>query len=138
MKTRMLFLCALTTLAASTLPAQLPVDVKATIPFDFVAGTKHFGAGEYTVRSVQAGVLRISSKDRTKSAMMLVNLETKATPMKPSLRFHRYGGSYYLEQATAGGTEGVQLPNLDARKLHSSDRAANDTQPEVMVVALRR
>jgi hypothetical protein len=68
--------------------------VRATIPFDFLAGTQALSAGDYVVTKVSS-VLSIRSAHS--GAMVLANVSGHIKGgEESSLTFHRYGNRYFL------------------------------------------
>src|SRR5213593_2473526 len=71
----------------------------ATIPFDFVVGSRELPAGKYGVEPVSTGseALKIAGTENAKSVMRLSNAITSTRPTeKGKMVFHRYGNQYFL------------------------------------------
>lgn len=93
--------------------AQHAQELKVTVPFDFVVGSRALSAGQYTVS--QAGnpsAVIIRSAGSEPGVVMLAN--QVASPGRQELGklvFHRYGDRYFLSEVW--GTDqniGSQLP----------------------------
>lgn len=111
-KFRMVLLAA-TTLAASTLSAQT---LRVTVPFEFVAGTTSFPAGQYTVLPSN-NVVQIRNDSNAKGAMMLSNgVIGHHAPGIAQLVFHVYGDQYFLSQIWSGDERGRELPPSHAER----------------------
>lgn len=112
------------TLAASY--AQSAQELKVTVPFGFVAGSRAFPAGQYTVS--QAGnptVVVIQSAEGEPGIALLAN--QVASPGRQEigkLVFHRYGGRYFLVEVWGRDQNiGSQLPTTaQERKLPQHPR----------------
>ncbi|HEY3132466.1 MAG TPA: hypothetical protein VGL91_23640 [Acidobacteriota bacterium] len=98
---------------------------KATIPFQFKAGSSTFPAGEYTVDRIALGnsLLMIQSADCDRSAVVLT-IAVSGNPDKSRLVFHRYGDQYFLSQIWKAGSDGGRelLKSRAERELEKSMR----------------
>ena len=93
--------------------AQSARDLKVTVPFDFVAGSRTLPAGQYTVsQSNNWSAIVIRSAAPAAGAVMLTNrVESPGRQEIGKLVFHRYGDRYFLSEVW--GTDrstGSQLP----------------------------
>ena len=72
-----------------------PVDLRATIPFEFMVGHTLMPGGDYQVRTQGNGlVVRLIDSSRSVSVMTISGgVESKG---QPRLEFHRYGFEYFL------------------------------------------
>jgi hypothetical protein len=105
-------------LTATSVYAQSDMRLKVNIPFDFSVREKILPAGEYTVRYVAQGILRIQSVDRHAS-QTFNTLCTQASTRRDesSLVFHRYGDQYFLSTIwTAGDDTGQVLRKPEAEE----------------------
>ena len=113
--------------------------VRADIPFGFMAGGAAFPAGVYTVARLRndAGALVLSSSDGRKNVAFLTTGTYSPNPReKASLVFNRYGDQYFLSEVWTGGDQtGRQLvPSTRERELS----LANEALPEVVAIAVAR
>jgi hypothetical protein len=123
-----------TAIAALTLAAagyaQSAQELKVTVPFNFVAGSRTLPAGQYTFS--QAGnpnAVVIRSAGNAPGAVMITNrVESPGRHEIGKLVFHRYGDRYFLSEVW--GTDrstGSQIPKpAQERELarHSRDDLA--------------
>src|ERR1700753_962119 len=74
--------------------------VRATVPFDFTVGTKLLPSGTYIIQKdrLHANVIQISSHDKPISILSLVHPDGNKSPKVGTLRFHKYGGQYFLSE----------------------------------------
>jgi hypothetical protein len=121
-------------LAFSAVPghAQDEARIKATIPFNFVVGSKELKADNYLIQSSfanQAPLFRSENGDVQQIAFT-VPIETNKTGNHERLLFHHDGDQYFLSQVWLSGDENGHeiIPGLQekiARKGQlSSDQAA--------------
>jgi hypothetical protein len=110
------------------------VNVKANIPFDFVAGNQALPAGQYVI-SPAPGVLMIRSSDGSKSAISTTqNWGGGDRLEKTELVFHHIGKTYFLSQVKVEGfAEGRQLPK--SRTESEAEVASNQKPEQVVIVA---
>jgi hypothetical protein len=112
MKTNLFQASILALVAAAAAFAQGPMQLKATVPFEFAVGNQTFPAGVYTVDAATAGSLIVKSADHHGGTItMTTGVQTIAAPPDAKLIFNRYGSQYFLTQVWPGGTSsGRQLP----------------------------
>src|SRR5216683_4304300 len=96
MKSRTFCIFGLTTMLVSSAWAQLANPVKASVPFAFAAGNTKLAAGEYTVKAIQHGVLKLEdASGKNAILLMVIPASRPATSAGPALIFHRYGRFYF-------------------------------------------
>src|SRR6185503_13525441 len=68
------------------------------IPFDFQAGERHFGPGEYvlTLEGDPAASLTVRSADKGGRAVLGVRRSTETGESAPTVSFHAYGDRRFL------------------------------------------
>jgi hypothetical protein len=118
-------------LALSALPghAQDGTKIKATIPFNFVVGSKELKAGDYVIESsLEDNVLRFRSADGgVQQIAFTVPIETKRTGSHERLLFHHDGDQYFLSQVWLLGDEnGQELIPAVRQKGSQRGRMASD------------
>lgn len=107
------FLALVVALSAAPGHAQDQPKVKATIPFNFVVGSKELKAGEYIVQ--QFGLpgsqnLRFRGEDGdVEQIAFTLPIETNKTGNHERLVFHRYGDQYFLSQVWFTENEGREF-----------------------------
>jgi hypothetical protein len=109
MKKHLIRFSMIAALAASGVYAQ---DLRVDIPFDFMAGTGTFPAGEYLVRMpTTAPVMTIETGDHKPCFLGFVTrLRAAHIQEKGKLSFHRYGTRYILAEVwVQGRNEGMKL-----------------------------
>jgi hypothetical protein len=82
--------------------------LRATMPFSFYAGDQLLPAGEYEIRAVGNGVVKISNYDAHKSVVFFtfgVN-HVAANPVSAKLVFNRYTDDYFLSEMWWEGADG--------------------------------
>lgn len=86
--------------------------VKATIPFDFMAGRTSLPAGEYTVAALSdIGTLWVSGDSSEKALLNSQAVQASMPAAATKLVFHRYGDQYFLRQIwVQGEIRGRELP----------------------------
>ena len=113
------------------------VNLRANIPFDFVAGNQNLPAGEYVVQpgAVSGGILIIRSSDGNKAASSITYACGGGNaPEKTELIFHRVGRMYFLSQVQVEGhSEGRQLPK--SRTEAEAQVASNQKADNVVIFA---
>lgn len=113
------------------------VNLRANIPFDFVAGNQNLPAGEYVVQPgvTSGGILTIRSSDGNKAASSITYACGGGnSPEKTELIFHRVGRMYFLSQVQVEGhSEGRQLPK--SRTESEAQVASNQKTDNVVVFA---
>ena len=82
--------------------------LKATMPFSFYATNQLLPAGEYEIRAVGNGVVKLSNYEANTSVVFFtfgVNRVT-ANPISPRLVFNRYADDYFLSEMWWAGQDG--------------------------------
>ena len=117
-------------LALSAVPghAQDGAKIKATIPFNFVVGSKELKAGDYVIESSLANnTLQFRSEDGgVHQIAFTVPIETNRTGNHERLLFHHDGDQYFLSQVWLSGDEnGLELiPGVPEKGRMVSDQSA--------------
>lgn len=129
------------TFAAFTGVATAQEQMAVNIPFDFVAGNKTLPAGEYYVRSADAGrtLLLVDRRDSSASAFVpTIGAIAKEAQSQSKLVFNRYGDRYFLAQVWSQGyLQGRQLLKSD-REREISMTAKLEDQGQVTLIATLR
>jgi hypothetical protein len=111
------------------------VNMRANIPFDFIAGNKSISAGSYALESIGANdtVLLIHDADgKTNALTMSHGVISTARSDRTNLVFRKYGDQYFLAQVwTAGESGGRELP----RPRLEQKLAETQSPTDVVVVA---
>ena len=109
-------------------------NVRAVVPFAFVAGDRAYPAGEYSLKSLSAtgAVIRIDSEESGNN-VIVSNTCGRALPAeKTKLVFHLRGGNYFLYQVwIEGNLSGREFPISHTEKM----LAQNNEKPKVVIVA---
>lgn len=136
MKTHLFGLSVLAAAMAVGSYAQGSIPVTANVPFDFIAGSRTFHAGQYTVREGPArGLIEVRSENGAVSAMAIgIGLESGFATTHPRLVFLRYGNTYFLSQVWGFGREGEEL--LQSRR--ERELTARRLTPENVVLRASR
>lgn len=135
MKHLRLILSSLAVLLLATAAHAQSINVKASVPFDFVVADHLYPAGDYVVKSLgeSSAPIRI---DGTEPAETRITLSIACDSTKPSpttkLVFHRMGGQYFLYQVwQEGNTLGREFPTSKTEM----QLARNSDKPEIVIVA---
>jgi hypothetical protein len=128
-------LLALTVLLLATAAHAQQTNVKADVPFDFVAGDRAYPAGEYTVKSISDSGIAIRIDNSQEAARGLL-LSSACRSLQPAtgtkLVFQRLGDHYFLYQIwTEGNAAGREFPMSKAQV----QVAKNYDKPELVIVA---
>jgi hypothetical protein len=114
------------------------INLRTTVPFDFVVPGKTLPAGEYAIRYDAAGtILSVQSIDTGYTTLIKVdngiaNLQPTA---KPRLVFRHYGEVYFLRQVWQGGPQdGYEL----SKTKHEAELARKDSSNDRIVAATLR
>jgi hypothetical protein len=128
----------LTTIAALTVAtagyAQSARELKATVPFGFVAGSRAFPAGQYTVSQADnPNAVVIKSTESAPGVALLAN--QVASPGRQEIAklvFHRYGDRYFLAEVwRTDQSVGSQIP-----KTLQEHRLAQKSRGEVATISV--
>ena len=131
-------IAGLALLLAAPAPAQTS-RLMASIPFDFVTGTRTLPAGDYVVdTSVAYSVVLVWSVSGQDAATALTNSVSEPVVLsspQPKLIFRRYGNQYFLSRIWNGtsGT-GREIPMSEAERALRAELRA----PETLVILARR
>jgi hypothetical protein len=110
-------------------------DLRANIPFNFVAGNRTLPAGEYQVQSAAAGeaILMVQSSDGRRTMYLTAANCGGGNPAENTeLVFHHVGKQYFLYQIQVRGyREGRQLPKSRAE----AEAALNQKADKVVIIA---
>jgi hypothetical protein len=113
------------------------INLKANVPFNFVATAGTLPSGEYMLRSVDRidNAIAISGEGQKPSIFLAtpcLSLKTAQAPGKAKLVFSRYGDQYFLSEIwMEGSTVGHKLPKTH-REL---EMAKNETAQQVVILA---
>lgn len=109
-------LIALFVVSAAAIPAisRSDVQIRASVPFDFVVRDQRLPAGDYSLSELRTaqGALSIRNKDEGTNLISLTQPTRTLNPRdKTVLVFHRYNDSYFLYQIwVEGETTGYEVP----------------------------
>ncbi len=108
----------------------------AKIPFQFSTGKATLPAAEYLVKCLDPNrhQLVFQSTDGKAAAIVPMILVSGRSQEDARLVFHRYGRRYFLVQAWAGGSNGLELPTTSAEK--SATREFAGLKPRLETIAL--
>ncbi len=101
--------------------------LSVTVPFSFVAGSRHLPAGDYTIElNREKDLVVIRSGDRSgdrfgevKATVTATSNDLTPTSDKSSAIFHRYGDHYFLGQIWRLGASQVLTPGKLEKELAS-------------------
>jgi len=114
------------------------IEIRADIPFDFVAGNKMLPAGTYNVSRPATGTLQIRNHKLDHGiATVLVNaMESAKTQSSTRLIFNRYGDRYFLSQVwTVGRATGDSVPKSSQERELAKELAARGALgPEIVSI----
>ena len=135
MKNLRSILFSLTVLLLATAAQAQQTNVKANVPFDFVAGNQAYPAGEYSLKSLsESGIpVLIRNDQETSQGLAITNACTSAKISDTTkLVFHQVAGRYFLHQVwTSGKAEGRQFRISKAEVL----LAQSQPKAELVIVA---
>ena len=114
----------------------------ADIPFSFTVANENLPAGTYTVTVVNPAsdqkVIRISSLDGNRSAMIRMMPVVAAEKSDSHLVFRRYGEHHFLAQAwTSGDAYGLESRKSKTERTIGKDLASNGQQIETLALKRR-
>lgn len=137
MKKQLLVLIGLGLLLTTVSAYAQTINVKATIPFDFIVNRSTLPAGAYSLQSMGSDgrVLLVRSSDNRPEALLVTNRsESRQAAEKSKLVFHKYGDRYFLSQIwVAGNASGHQLP----KSPRENEIAQDFSMQEVVLADLR-
>ena len=106
--------------------AQSPADFK--IPFDFVAGSKAFTAGQYSLTPDMTGeILTLRPMAGKESGAVLAveaRLGERKQASEPELIFDKLNGKYYLSELHVPGEDGYLVLATKGAHTHESVKGA--------------
>ena len=80
------------------------------VPFDFVAGTAKFPAGDYHVSQDDSSVVFITNLETRRSfAMMPESMVSPGFPAQPGVSFVKAGGNYFMKVVRVEGGRGFLM-----------------------------
>jgi hypothetical protein len=132
-----ILLLGLGVLLIGTLAYARDLNIKVTVPFDFVVNGTTLPSGEYSVQGLAMGnAISIRKADHSAKALALgTRCESRKTSETSKLVFNRYGSHYFLAQIwMAGDDVGKELP----KSRLETEIAQNRTAEEVVLVAVLR
>jgi hypothetical protein len=138
MKSRMFCLSVITALFTFVANAQtIGTRLTADVPFAFTAGSTKLPAGHYQVDSPLPNVIRLSTLDKSVSAMLLVNGSVRgASDRDAKLVFNKYGERCFLASVFApGANSGVGVKPSAAEREFIAAAKTRETQ---VIVARRQ
>jgi hypothetical protein len=108
--------------------AQDEAKIKATIPFNFVVGSKELKAGDYVIESsLENNALRFRSEDGdVQQIAFTVPIETNRTGDHERLLFHHDGDQYFLSQVWLSGDENGRELIPGVQEKAAADRSTSD------------
>ena len=134
MKTQLLRMSVFAVVTAAAVYAQNPQVEKASIPFNFILGSRTMPAGQYTVEDVRP-LLILKSADGGILNLITDSIQSLNAPTAGKLVFHRYGNQYFLSEVwTPGSTSGRQVSTTGRERELAAHRAV---QTGTTVVAAR-
>ena len=111
--------------------AQSDLQLRVTVPFDFIVGDARFPAGDYSLRphTTAQGVLMLTNWDERRTVVFMARSAERLTSQeKPMLVFDRYKDQYFLRQIWSTGLEGYELPKSRTERSVEKDLAQADRQ----------
>jgi hypothetical protein len=112
--------------------------VRATVPFDFTVGTKLLPSGTYTIEKdrLHANVIEIRSHDKAIAVLSLVHPDGNKSPKVGQLRFHKYGGQYFLSEILSEQAGmNVELSPSKAEKRVRLEQATLNSSSQTVIAA---
>jgi hypothetical protein len=106
--------------------AQSDLQVRVTIPFDFMVGLERLPAGDYSLRqhTTAQGVMVIRNKDDGKSLMFMAVFGESLVPRgQARLVFNRYQDQYFLHQIWTTEVNQYELPKSRTERSIEKDLA---------------
>lgn len=137
MKKQLFALIGLGLLLATTSAYAQSINLKANVPFNFVAPAGTLPSGEYTLRSVGGidNAISISGEGQKSSIFLAtpcLSLKSSQGAGRTKLVFSRYGDQYFLSEIwMQGRTVGHKLP----KTRREVETAMNQTAQQVVILA---
>jgi hypothetical protein len=114
------------------------VNMKVAVPFSFIVNGAKLPSGAYLIRTMGSTheAISIGALEGKAGKLLLTHrCESRGTPDKSKLVFHRYGDRYFLAQIwMAGSNSGRELPKSRQEREVALDYTAENV---VLVAALR-
>lgn len=109
---------ALGVMAAVAPAAQAQGPMRATVPFSFDGGGKHYAPGKYEVTRASSSILEITNETTGQRGVVMTHSAEQLNQCEQSkLVFRRVGNRYFLKQIWAQGSNtGSELPTSRAEK----------------------
>lgn len=113
----------------------LPYGVTASVPFEFRMAGSVMPAGDYSIRTIAPGVIRVSCEScGAVAALVHVNAAERGRDVPGQLVFHAYANRYFLANVWAPGqARGVALQQTKLEK----ELAANAPIVDKTVISAR-
>ncbi len=109
---------------------------KATIPFDFHAGSTPMPAGLYTLQSTQPGELSLSKEDGSAHAYLLATTNTGSTAAPARLVFTKHGNQYFLRATrNDNGAESMTFRPSKLEKEIQVEQAGLSSETQTLVAS---
>jgi hypothetical protein len=124
--------------ALSAIPAIAQgVVLKADVPFGFTVGDTYMPAGQYTLSSPIAGVVRVSNNDSNASATVSTIHGNTDPGHASKLVFEKYGERYFLHHVLCSKTVSlnVDIPEWNSEKRARTREAKLDHGEQILVAA---
>jgi hypothetical protein len=136
MKTNLLRTSLLAVVAAAAIYGQSSQSLQATVPFDFIVGSRTLRAGQYSLdQGSVSGMTIIRDVDHNGVAIVIGSaLESLAAQEDGKLVFHRYGDTYFLAEVWGAGHYGRQIRKTSRER----EMAAQRLLPDTTILVARR
>lgn len=118
--------------------AQSHARCRASVPFDFSLDQKSMSAGAYEISSLNENVLVVRNLDTREARLLIESMKVQASEAPHAkLVFHKYGDQYFLAEIWDGQSQtGIALS--ESKREKEAQMASNtQTQPEVVVLAMK-
>lgn len=127
-------------LAAASVSAQTTGQMRANIPFDFVAGQAKLKAGEYTIRRSSEKILVLRGVNDTKNILVFApyTVQRPERDLSGKLVFNRYGDQYFLAATWPNGQPiGSELGQSSGERRLARELAKAKTRPQSVEIVAR-
>ena len=124
--------------ALSAIPALAQgVVLKAEVPFGFTVGDTYLPAGQYTISSPYAGVVRVANDSKNMAATVSDVHDFSDPGHGSKLVFEKYGERYFLHHVLCPTTVSlnVDIPEWNAEKRARTREAKLDHGEQILVAA---
>ena len=128
-------------LAVASAHAQPTNQIRANIPFDFVAGDAKLKAGVYTIerRDMNQIVFTRDDSKRQTFALAPESIERARSRAQEKLVFHRYGDIYFLAEVWVSRyADGNGLYTSSAERRVARELAVSKAKPETTEILAGR